>query len=440
MLTSEEIEVALLSSIKDSTDLTWLMREGVVEDMFLVYGAVWDYFLLYSRKYEGQIPKARDVKAKFREEGEETFEFVEPGELAYYAEELRQQYVVRATQASILKRLGEGGLDIQEEPDETVRLLIEDLQNLQPKAVQNVSFLDRDALQRMGWYQERVEARKKGLVMGIPTGFPVFDDALQGWGPGEVTMIMGPKGVGKSWFALFFACVAYKAGYRVLFISPEMHWQQISLRFDVLLGRMVGVELSHTAIKTGRLKEEGEYQSWLERLTQSDRFVCVSANYRTGAFTLEGILAAQDQYKPDLMIIDGIHLIGDNNERRQGWEIIKRAADGIKSAALYHNKSVIWVCQVDREAIRNNTEPATSAASASYGAKAAAEAADRLITLGNYAGDAQRKVFRVPYNRDGSLVDIKQHVLFDVDYGRIEQISGTLSDDFNPDGEIDIRT
>ena len=104
-----------------------------------------------------------------------------------------------------------------------------------------------------------------------------------------------------------------------------------------------------------------------------------------------------------------------------GWEAIKLCADSLKAAAQHDKSSVIWCGQVDRESMKNPTEPATGGGQAAY-SKAAVEAANRLITLGTYPGDPRRRVFRVPHNRSGQEWPLKRHLLFDVDHGRISEI------------------
>ncbi|KKK96588.1 hypothetical protein LCGC14_2661250, partial [marine sediment metagenome] len=260
---------------------------------------------------------------------------------------------------------------------------------------------------------------------------------LQGWQPGEAIMIMGSKGHGKSFLAMFFACKAYQNGAKVLFLSPEMSWEECALRFDVILARLAQQEFSLTGLTTGRVEETERYRAWLESLCQREAFICIdSADTATGAFTLASMLALQDEYRPDLLVVDGIHLVG-GEDRVSGWERIKRAADGLKAAAQYYKSVVIWCSQVDREAMRAPTEPAASGASAAYG-KAAVEAANRLITLAAYAGDSRRRVFKVPNNRGGREYHTKQHLLFDVDIGRIEQLDVDLPQDFVSDGEMRI--
>ena len=431
-MSPDEIEIRLLSSITEGKDLTWLLREGTTSESFLLYGDIFSYILDYSQKYGGEIPGARDLESQF---SEREFKLVDSGELKFYAEELRKQDVVRRTQSSIFSRLGRTGDLLIQNPDEAVRLLVEDLRNLRKVATQNIAMLDKEALVRLGWLQERQEAAKMGKVLGMPTGLKVFDRALQGWQAGEAIMLMGPKGIGKSWMMMYFACVAYLNGYKVLFLSPEMSWQECAIRFDVLLANLSGSSFSHTELQTGRIDSLEAYQAWLEGLTQREDFICIdSAESDNGQFTLSSILATEDEYRPDLVVFDGIHLIG-GDEDMSGWARIKKAADGLKASAQFHKNVVIWSSQVDREAMRNPTEPASTGASAAYG-KAAVEAANRLITLAGFPGDPHRRVFKVPNNRSGQEYHIKQHLLFDIDWGKIEQMEVVMPQSFDSGEDI----
>lgn len=416
MLPPEEAEVSLLSSIRTPQDLTILLREGVTEEAFLVYGDVFRHYLQYSREY-GSLPKHSDVALEFRDLG---LEFREPGELSFYLQEVLKLDLVRRTQATIIERLGEQGSRLVADPAETVRALTEDLRKLQHSSVRHVAWLDRDALVRLGWLQEKAEAARERQVLGIPTGLACFDRRMQGWGPGEAIMVMAPKGVGKSWLALYFGVVAYRAGYKVLFLSPEMAWEECALRFDVLLAHQVGVGLSHTDLSTGQ-QDQAEYETWLRELTRREQFIVIDSP-EAGGFTAANTLALIEEHRPDLVLLDGLHLIG-GDPKQSGWERIKQAADALKATAQHLKCTVVWTSQVDREAMRNPTEPAATGASAAYG-KAGVEAANRLITLANFEHDSRRKTFKVPNNRSGQEFHTRQHLLFDVDVGAIRQLEG----------------
>ncbi|KKK71493.1 hypothetical protein LCGC14_2913340, partial [marine sediment metagenome] len=176
-LTPAETELKLLSSIVDPQDLTVLLREGISEETFMVYGAVFAYLLDYTRQYDRQLPSRRDLEAVFKDE---ELQLVEPGKLQFYVDELRKQDLVRRAQHAILNRFGREGTQLLENPDETVRLLAEDLRGLQRHQTRRIALLDREALVRLGWLQERIQAAKEKRVLGIPTGLRVFDDQLQG--------------------------------------------------------------------------------------------------------------------------------------------------------------------------------------------------------------------------------------------------------------------
>ena len=414
MLPPEEAEGRLLSSIVRAADISLLIREGVVPEAFSVYGEVYQHYMEFAREY-GTVPQAGDVLSQFHHLG---LELGEPGELLYYAREVASHWLARRAYAAVTERYGINAVKLQADPQQAVQLLGEDLRRLQPSTARHVAYLDRDALSRLEWLKEKSEALKQGKMMGMPTGLVCFDGSQQGWEPGEAIMVMAPKGTGKSWLLLYFGVVGYNAGYRVLFLSPEMSWQECALRFDVLYSHQVGTALSHEALSTGKA-DQVVYEEWLRELTVRDRFVVVDSP-GPGGFTTSNILALLDEYKPDLVLVDGLQLITGEASQAQ-WDRIKQAADSLKAAAQYLSCTVIWSSQVDREAMRNPTEPAATGASAAYG-KAAVEAANRLITLANFDGDDRRRSFKVPNNRSGREYHTRQHLLFDVDVGNIHQL------------------
>ena len=427
MLPAKKAEAKLLASIQTPKDLTYLIREGISEDSFAEYPQVFSHYMKFARLY-GDLPKPTDVEAEFRDTG---IQLPEGGQLDYYVDEVRNLAVVRKANVAIMDRLGIGGAKLQMRPEETVRLLVEDLRKLQRVSMRHMAWLDRDALVRLGWLQDKAQAVADGGVLGIPTGLNCFDSNLQGWQAGEAIMVMAPKGTGKSWLALYIATVGYKAGYKAMFISPEMSWEECALRFDVLAAYQDGVHLSHSALTTGQ-QDEGVYEDWLAGLTRRDQFVVIDSP-ESGSFTTENVLALIDEHRPDLVVFDGLHLIGSNSNV-PGWERIKHASDALKALAQRLKCTIVWTSQVDRAGMKNPTEPASSGASAAYG-KAAVEAANRLVTLANDKNDDKRKTFKVPNNRSGREFHSTQHLHFDVDIGAIYQVYddyGTVGDEEYP--------
>lgn len=413
MLPPEVAESRLLSSLTSQADIAKCQRMGLTELAFSVYPEVWTFYRDYAREY-GAVPLPADVVSQL---GDSAPTYTEPGDLEYYAEEVLGNYTVSRVHAAIVDRLGPEGVKLQASPDEAARLLAEDLRRLARGAQQHVMWLDRDSMQRLEWLEEARKAQATGSVIGMPTGLRCFDDAKHGWEPGEAIMVMGPKGAGKSWIVTYFGTVAHFHDYKVLLLSPEMSVRQVALRFDVLLARLVGKQLSHSGLMVGT-QEVQPYKEWLEGLSTKERFIAVDSA-AAGGFTVSNTLGYIDEHKPDIAILDGIHLIGGEG-RQSGWERIKEAADALKATAQRLGCTVVWTSQVDRGAMANPTEPAATGSSAAYG-KAAVEAANRLITVGRFKGDAKRRTFKVPNNRSGPEFHATQHLAFDVDIGRIEQ-------------------
>lgn len=416
MLEPADVEIKLLSAIQYAGDIATLKEIGIEAGSFLIFGQVFAYLEEYLAAYS-ELPRKTDIEVRFKDTDCE-IDLEEPGNLEYYAGELRVLALARKLRVVIRGRIGDHGVNLDSNPDEVARLLAIDLQDLQSTRSKNIAILDRDAMVRYGQLEARIAASTAGEVIGIPTGLRCFDDYQEGWQAGEGIMIIGPKGSGKSWIMMLWATVAYKHGCKVLYFSPEMSWEECALRFDVLLANQYHKELSHTKIKTGTLVNMDEYREWLESLTERADFVCVDSIGARG-FTLPSMLGLVEEHQPDIVFLDGIHLVKDIRGE-QKWETIKLTADGLKESALRRKTVAIWAGQVDREGMRNATEPVSSGAQAAY-SKAAVEGADRLITLGMDSDNPFRRVFKVPNNRSGREWHLKQNLIFNVDIGRIEQ-------------------
>lgn len=429
MLNADEVEVKLLSSIDSYEDLSKLLRAGITSDTFHIYGEVFDYMRQYAQSYDGNVPMADDLAAHFSGT-ESEIRLVEGGDLEFYADELVKQHLVRKTRQIITTQFGKNGSSLLEDPFSVVRSVALELQTISRPKTKNVAFLDKDAPIRREWLEDKINAYQRDEPLGIPTGLRVFDAYQQGWQPGESAMFIGPKGIGKSWLMMYEAVTAYAAGFKVLFLSPEMSWEQCALRFDVLLAHKFKQQFSHDVLTSGKDADVEAYSEWLESLTAREDFICVD-NADLQGFTLDSCLALIEEYQPDLTVLDGIHLV-KSREMQSQWQTIKDCADGLKGSALRHKNVVVWAGQVDREGMRNPTEPVSTGAQAAY-SKAAVEAADRLITLGSVDNNPLRRTFKVVNNRSGREFHDKQYLAFNVDVGNIEQV------DFLPPGEFGVE-
>ena len=75
------------------------------------------------------------------------------------------------------------------------------------------------------------QANKGASLLGISSGYPRLDAMCSGLKPGDMVIVAGRPGMGKTGFAINMALAIAKQGLNVLFFSLEMPAQQILNRF-----------------------------------------------------------------------------------------------------------------------------------------------------------------------------------------------------------------
>lgn len=93
-------------------------------------------------------------------------------------------------------------------------------------------------------------ANNRGLVSGLPTGYPVFDQTTMGLQPGELWIIAARPSIGKTTFAMNVATNAARAQKRGAVFSLEMTREQLEDRMIASLS-----DIEHQQIVSGYLGE-----------------------------------------------------------------------------------------------------------------------------------------------------------------------------------------
>ncbi|HKH45441.1 MAG TPA: replicative DNA helicase [Thermoanaerobaculia bacterium] len=168
------------------------------------------------------------------------------GRVDQYAEIIKERSIRRRliqTSSQIIRDCLDGGLTAQEALG---------------RAEQAVLGLGEEAVQR-GFAQlghifhntlEELEERSGSLLTGIPTGFTDLDRITHGLNRGNLIIIAGRPGMGKTSFALNVASnVAVREGKTVGIFSLEMSQQELALRVlcseaDISFGKLRGAHLS----------------------------------------------------------------------------------------------------------------------------------------------------------------------------------------------------
>ena len=143
--------------------------------------------------------------------------------------------------------------------------------------------------------KEREAAVRSGKLVGIPTSIVGLDTAMGGLLPGELIIILGFQGEGKSWVQAEMATSAIIHQKRVLYVSLEMPNYRVAARFHTMLSAMISGKKNKTfpnmALETGNGLKIKQYRSFLKDVSRkfTQGFYVVD-NDVTGMAELEALV------------------------------------------------------------------------------------------------------------------------------------------------------
>ena len=184
---------------------------------------------------------------------------------------------------------------------------------------------------------------------GLLTGFKPLDDATHGLKGGEVLVIAGRPGSGKSICSLVMGKNAYKAGRNILFISIEMPKEQVELRFDA---SYTGLEMEK--IELGKLEPEREaiYKAALDEMKTKDNFFYIIDSARCTPMSVESeltFLIESSKRNFDLIVIDYLGIMKADVQTKSDNEEQARIIEAVRNLARRFIIPVIIPVQLNRD-------------------------------------------------------------------------------------------
>lgn len=200
-----------------------------------------------------------------------------------------------------------------------------------------------------------LERRSNGASSGLSTGLRNLDHTIGGFRRGDLIILAGRPGDGKSSCAESIAEAVARDGHFVAFVSVEMNKEQLTFRWASRAGR-----ISSYAFATGQLKEE-EWNSLYE-IAEARSKLPIYLMDAPGA-TTQGIRAALtkleliQQKRIDLVVIDYLQLINDPHQRGQSdASRLEGMTRALKIMARALNTPVMLLSQLNRE-VEHRTLP-----------------------------------------------------------------------------------
>lgn len=330
-------ELQMLNYVFSKNSTQSLVLNGIDEDYFTTYKDHYKFITSYVDEYN-QLPSKETFQAKFAN----SFEWVrvtDPEE--YLVSKLREAKLYRDL-IGHYKEMGE--LIKSEQTDKAVEKMAsisqQFLRNSQTKCIDLID----DARVRYDAYMERVNNPDSAFVS---TGLKELDDIMGGWDlKNETALICARTGYGKSWWLIYFALAAAKAGLRVGYYSGEMEVDLVGYRMDTFLGNLANGSLTH-----GNAQIKDDYCNYIESLNKvvPGHIYCITPDMVEGDMTVSKIRAFIEKYDIEMMCVDQLSLLDDQRRARTPREQFVNISKDLRSLQRLKKIPFLIAAQLNRE-------------------------------------------------------------------------------------------
>ena len=271
----------------------------------------------------------------------------------------------------------------------------------------------------------------------IPSPWPILNDGIQGgFGPGDLGIVFGSPGGGKSWTMVAIAAHAVKMGYKVNFYTLELGEDYVGKRFDCYF--------------TGySIDEVNKHRKDVEKYVNNLKGKLIVKEYPPKGASVNTIKAHVQKcmdidHKPDLIIIDYVDYLkapsrGRNTERKHEIDDVFIATKGLAKDLKI---PILTPSQVNRMGARDSIIEGDKAA----GSYDKMMVADICLSLSRQKedkvlGTGRIHVMKNRYGQDGMTYNVKMNT----NNGQIEFLEETsaadlLDDDNSVTGGVDRAT
>lgn len=199
-------------------------------------------------------------------------------------------------------------------------------------------------------YNKDVESRyRQDYRPTIATPWPIFNELIQGGlGPGDLAIIFGNPGGGKSWICVALAAHALKLGYNVNYYTLELGETYVGKRFDACL--------------TGtKMAEIDQHRDKVESVLKKLKGKLIVKEYAPKTATVNTIKAHVQktidlEHKPDLLIIDYVDYLKPSGKgfRTERKDEIDDVFIATKALAKELNIPIVTPSQVNRSGAKDD--------------------------------------------------------------------------------------
>ncbi len=407
------VELQVLSKVLNDKSLSILELNNITPDYFITYQTEYDFIMDHFQRY-GNVPDKETFISKFPD-----FTIVSVSESDEYLINTFNEEYLYSKAVPIVQKIAEL---MQSDSNAAVEYLHSKLDELQVRsAVKGVDIIS-GAQKR---FEEYMDMKEHPEMYSISSGFDQLDDVTGGWRRGEELVVLFARtGQGKSWVLIKTLEHAWRQGYRVGLIEPEMSGSKTGYRFDTLYGH-----LSNSAMVRGQ--ELPEYEKYIEDLKQSKTpFFVAHPREFSRKVTVQKLKSFVKTNQLDILGIDGISYLTDERARR-GDSIttqLTNISEDLMDLSIELGIPVLVVVQSNREGAKEDKAPSLESIRDSDGISYNAS-----IVISMRQKDSRAEMV-VSKNRNG-ITGTRLNYLWDIDKGVFNYVENDEVDGEQPKDE-----
>ena len=328
-------ESALISAVCQNKDIGIVLSENV-SDLFVSHADVIQDLKNYYYKYNA-VPEVEQLVERHSQFIPEPI--TAPTE--YYLDELRESFMQSKLKQTLLAA-GKGLKD-----DSATRVLDSLMKDVTQLAKYSTTVKDinlTDVASAEEHYDAlRLHRDSNDGNIGIKVNLKSVDRSMPaGMAPGNLIILLGYSGKGKSWLGGYLANQAFLQGKKPMIVSMEMTAAAMRDRLYATMGDGL---FSMANLQTGSIDID-DFRTWSKKnVAGRQPFIIVSSD-GIAEVTVNTLQAKIDQHRPDLLVVDYIQLMSDGTNSRNETEKIRNVSRDLKRLALRNNIPVIAISAV----------------------------------------------------------------------------------------------
>jgi replicative DNA helicase len=332
-------EARLLSKAIQDRNVSYLLEKGVSEAWFhdvedkRVFKFLQKHYANYS-----ETPSAEAIN-EIIDKNFPNYKLIPVDDSIDYlldsiVDERRKAIVIHTLDSAI------SAIEKDKDHDKALNLLSSAVLRVEEEGLSNTNFIDISKAASLA--KQAYEYRKANPgMLGYSTGFPTMDEATAGMQPGQLIFVVAPPKTGKSTLALQMAATAHLNNLKPMFLSFEMTNAEQELRYYAIRAR-----ISHHRLRTGSLTPDEEARFYLKLDSIQAQETTVQLGDSGGGQTVSAIGSQIQNYKPDILFIDGVYLLQDEQGAEAYNQQMTNITRALKRLAMKAKIPIVATTQV----------------------------------------------------------------------------------------------